>query len=69
MLKNEVAFGIEEPAVQNLIGDGVETVERVWRIGKYDVELLAAERKEVEDIVADDREVVELELRSLRADE
>ena len=66
MLKNEVTFRIEDSAVQDFVGNGVKTVNGVWRIGEDDVKLFAAKRKKIKDIVAYDGEIVQLELRCLR---
>ena len=58
MLKNEVTFRIEDSAVQDFVGNGVKTVNGVWRIGEDDVKLFAAKRKKIKDIVAYDGEIV-----------
>ena len=66
MLKNEVTFRIEDSAVQDFVGNGVEAVNGVWRISEDNVKLFVAKRKKIKDIVAYDGEIVQMELRRLR---
>ena len=69
VLQDEITAGVEQVARQDLVRDGRQSFERVGRIREDDVELLPADRQEVEDVGMDGRDVVQAQAGGLAADE
>ena len=69
MLEDEVCTRVENVFCEDLVRNIGQTVNRIWRIGEYQVELLMTDLKELEDIMADDSQIIHSELRRLRLDE
>ena len=65
VLQNQIALGIDQAGIQNLVRNRFQTFERVRRIGEHDVELLLADRNEIEDVVVHRSQVLQTQLPGL----
>ena len=54
MLNDEDAVGLEQIVLEDEVGDGVDVVKGIGRVGKDEVELLAATLDKPEHIAADE---------------
>ena len=65
VLQNQISLGIDQAGIQNLVRNRFQTFERVRRIGEHDVELLLADRNEIEDVVVHRSQVLQPQLPGL----
>ena len=65
VLQNQIALGIYQAGIQNLVGNRFQTFKSVRRIGEHDVELLLADRNEIEDVVVHRGQVLQTQLSGL----
>ena len=52
VLKDEIAAGMKDILREHLVRQGLEPFQGIRRISKDNIELLAANREEIEDIVS-----------------
>ena len=69
VLKDEICTRMKDILGEDLVRNISQTFYGIWWVGKDDVELLPADLKELEDVVAYHSKVVHTELGSLRLDE
>ena len=65
VLQNQIALRIDQAGIQNLVGNRFQTFKSVRRIGEHDVELLLADRNEIEDVVVHRGQVLQTQLPGL----
>ena len=58
VLKDEVTAGMEYILGKHLVRQRLKTLKGIWRVGEYYIELLVADRQEVEDVIPDHRHIV-----------
>ena len=61
MLQDEVCTRVEDVFCEDLVRNISQTVDRIWRVGEYQIELLMTYLKELEDIMADYCKVIHAE--------
>ena len=65
VLQNQIALGVDQAGIQNLVWNRFQAFESVRRIGEHDVELLLADRNEIEDVVVHRGQVLQAQLPGL----
>ena len=65
VLQNQIALGVDQAGIQNLVWNRFQAFKSVRRIGEHDVELLLADRNEIEDVVVHRGQVLQTQLPGL----